>query len=153
MEKKCCDLPYYCDCFPGIQIEVYKSEIKNYQCGIYICKKEEQTEEIKSYVSKLEFKIKGCESDIEEVEAHIRYTYSIVVEALKGLEYPLNSWAFDVDNETGEQIPNYKYPENNLLIFLRSAKPTALRAACKQNGLKGYSRKTRKDLIRMLMSL
>ena len=76
-----------------------------------------------------------------------------IVEALKGLEYPLNSWAFDVDNETGEQIPNYKYPENNLLIFLRSAKPTALRAACKQNGLKGYSRKTRKGLIRMLMSL
>ena len=62
-----------------------------------------------------------------------------------------NSWRCKDNNE---EVVEYIYPENNLLRFLQLAKFPTLRAACKQNGLKVFIYcKTRKDLIRMLMSL
>jgi hypothetical protein len=56
----------------------------------------------------------------------------------------------------GEDEPTMYDPQfcekNQMVISLKKSIPK-LKAQCKMNGIKGYSRKNKKELVRMLMSI
>ena len=69
----------------------------------------------------------------------------------KYVDIKLNQMGWEVSGSYRKVPP---YTSNKLVYHLNKwSYITELKADCKQNGLKGYSRKKRKDLIRMLMSL
>ena len=61
-------------------------------------------------------------------------------------------WFFREDIPTMYDDINEYIERNQMLISLKKSIPK-LKAQCKMNGLKGYSRKNKKELVRMLMSI